>query len=137
MTDDTGASTDQLARAFDGTAASYERARPGYPSEAIAYLGRVLGLGAGTRVLDLGAGTGKLTRLLVAAGANVVAVEPLPVMRAELVAAVPGVEVRDGSAEAIPLPDGAVDVIAVGQAFHWFDLPRAIPEMARLLVPSG
>jgi len=126
-----------LSRAFDRTAASYERARPGYAPEAIAHLGRVLGIGPGARVLDLGAGTGKLTRQLVATGAEVIAVEPLPAMRAELAAAVPGVRVLEGSAEAIPLPDGAVDAITVGQAFHWFDPPRTLPEMARVLVPGG
>jgi SAM-dependent methyltransferase len=126
-----------LSRAFDRTAASYERARPGYAPEAIAHLARVLGVGPGTRVLDLGAGTGKLTRQLLETGADVIALEPLPAMRAELTAAVPGVRVHDGSAEAIPLVDGAVDVITVGQALHWFDLARAIPEMGRVIRPGG
>jgi SAM-dependent methyltransferase len=126
-----------LSRNFDGVAASYERGRPSYAPAAIAHLGVVLGIGPGARVLDLGAGTGKLTRQLVAAGATVTAVEPGPAMRAELVARVPGVPALDGTAEAIPLPDGAVDAITVAQAFHWFDPARALPEMARVLVPGG
>jgi len=91
----------------------------------------------GARVLDLAAGTGKLTRLLTATGAEVVAVEPVPGMREQLAAAVPGVEVLDGTAEAIPLPDGSVDAVTVAQAFHWFRLDAAFAEIARVLRPGG
>jgi len=84
-------------------------------------------------VLDLAAGTGKLTRLLVPTGAHVVAVEPVEAMRALLT----GVEVLDGTAEAIPLPDASVDVVTVGQAFHWFDPPTALAEIDRVLRPGG
>ena len=127
----------ELASAFDREVDSYERARPGYPAAALAHLAARLGLRPGSRVLDLGAGTGKLTRDLVGAGYDVVAVEPLPAMRTRLAGAVPAARVLDGAAEAIPLPDAAVDAITVAQAFHWFDLPRAVPEMARVLAPGG
>jgi ubiquinone/menaquinone biosynthesis C-methylase UbiE len=90
-----------------------------------------LGIAPGRRVLDLAAGTGKLTRLLVATGADVVAVEPDPAMRVALP------EALAGSAEAIPLPDGSVDAVTVGQAFHWFDAPAALAEIARVLRPGG
>jgi len=40
----------------------------------------------------------------------------------------PDVELLDGVAEAIPLPDASVDTAAVGQAFHWFDGDRALTE---------
>ena len=90
-----------------------------------------LGIAPGRRVLDLAAGTGKLTRLLVATGADVVAVEPDPAMRVALPDAL------EGSAEAIPLPDASVDVVTVGQAFHWFDAPAALAEIARVLRPGG
>ena len=42
-----------------------------------------------------------------------------------------------GRAEDIPLPDASVDAVLVGQAMHWFDLDRAIPEIARVLTPGG
>lgn len=121
------------ASSFGGVAGLYERARPGYPADAVAWL-------AGTPprdVVDVGAGTGKLTRGLAAAGHRVVAVEPSDAMLEELRAAVPGVTALPGTAEAIPLPDGAADVVTVAQAFHWFDFDPALGEIARVLRPGG
>jgi SAM-dependent methyltransferase len=121
------------AASFAGVADAYERARPGYPDEAVRWL-------AGEEpcdVVDLGAGTGKLTRSLVALGHRVTAVEPLPEMIAHLLAVVPGVAAVEGGAEAIPLPDGSADVITVAQAFHWFDHGPALREIARVLRPGG
>ena len=121
------------AGSFDSAAGLYERGRPPYPPAALDWL---LPPGA-RRVLDLGAGTGKLTRQLVARGLDVVAVEPLDGMRAELVRAVPGARVLAGSAERIPLADGAVDAVLAAQAWHWVDPPRAVREVARVLAPGG
>lgn len=120
------------ARSFDASAESYERARPGYPAEAVDWL-----VPHPSRVLDLGAGTGKLTRQLVAAGHTVIAVEPLPGMRSQLASLVPTAEALPGSAEDIPLPDGDVDAVVVGQAWHWFDHAIAAAEIGRVLRPGG
>src|SRR5438034_5680498 len=49
----------------------------------------------------------------------------------------PGREVLAGTAEAIPLPDASVDAVFVGEAFHWFDAGRAVPEIERVLRPGG
>jgi SAM-dependent methyltransferase len=88
-------------------------------------------------VVDLAAGTGKLTRALVATGARVVAVEPLKEMRRVLEEAVPEAEALEGTAEAMPLPDAFAHALTVAAAFHWFDGPRALTEMARVLRPGG
>jgi SAM-dependent methyltransferase len=125
------------ARAFDRAVDVYEEARPDYPDEAVAWLADRLDLRPGRTVLDLGAGTGKLTRRLVATGARVVAVEPLPAMRARLEELVPRAEARAGSAEAIPLADASVDAVTVGQAFHWFRHDEALPELHRVLRAGG
>jgi SAM-dependent methyltransferase len=122
---------------FSAAAAEYERARPGYPDEAIAWIVERLGLGPGKNLLDLAAGTGKLTRALVPSGARVIAVEPIDEMREQLFAAVPDVDAFDGTAEQIPLPDGSVDAVTCGQAFHWFRVEEALPEIRRVLVPGG
>jgi SAM-dependent methyltransferase len=122
---------------FERAGEEYERGRPGYPADAISVLVQELGLGPERTIIDLAAGTGKLTRALVATGARVIAVEPVAGMRAQLVSAVPQAEVREGTAEAIPLPDAAADALLVAQAFHWFDAPRAAREIHRVLVPGG
>ena len=124
----------QAARGFQEAADAYERARPAYPAAAVEWLCERLGIGAGRRVLDLAAGTGKLTRALVAAGADVVAVEPIAGMRERLPREV---EAVDGTAEAIPLAAASVDAVTVAQAFHWFDAERALAEIHRVLRGGG
>jgi SAM-dependent methyltransferase len=125
------------ARSFESVAAEYERHRPEYPEEAVRWAAEQLGLAPGARVLDVGAGTGKLTRGLVAVDFEVVAVEPGAAMLAQLRVAVPEAEALEGPAEAIPLPDGSVQAAFAGQAFHWFDGPRALPELHRVIKRGG
>jgi SAM-dependent methyltransferase len=125
------------SRSFELVADVYERARPGYPPEAVSWIAERLGLRPGRTVLDLGAGTGKLTRALLETGARVIAVEPGDAMRAELERAAPGAEALRGSAEDIPLLDKSVDAITVGQAFHWFRHELALPEIHRVLRAGG
>ncbi len=125
------------AEGFASNADDYERTRPGYPPDAVAYLVDVLGLRPGATLADVAAGTGKLTRLLVPSGAHVIAVEPIAEMRAYLEATCPGVEVVDGVAEDLPLPDASADAVTVAQAFHWFDARRALVSLARVLRPGG
>lgn len=121
------------ASSFAGVADAYERARPGYPEDAVRWLGGE----TSSDVVDLGAGTGKLTRSLVGLGHRVTAVEPLAEMREHLRAAVPGVTAVEGTAERIPLADASADVVVCAQAFHWFDHEAALPEIARVLRPGG
>jgi SAM-dependent methyltransferase len=125
------------ATGFARAAAEYERGRPGYPVEAVAWLAERLGLRPRRTVLDLAAGTGKLTRQLVETGAEVVAVEPVDEMRAALEAAVPAARALAGTAEAIPLGDASLDAVTVAQAFHWFDREAAYVEIHRVLRPDG
>ncbi|WP_051265375.1 class I SAM-dependent methyltransferase [Nakamurella lactea] len=127
----------QLAGSFGGAAAGYHRFRPGYPEPAVR---AAIGTDPG-HVLDLGAGTGKLAAAVQglpdAGVVELTAVEPDPQMVDQLRAALPGIHALTGSAEQIPLPDGSTDVIVVGQAMHWFDLDRALPEAARVLRAGG
>jgi len=124
----------RLAASFGSAASAYATHRPDYATAAVQW---ALERAPGRRVLDLGAGTGKLTAGLVGLGCHVVAVEPDPAMRAELLRTVPGVDVHPGSAEAIPLPDQAFDAVVAGNAMHWFDMDVAGPEIARVLAPGA
>ena len=121
------------AASFGGVASHYERYRPGPSSTAVDWLlpERI------RRVVDLGAGTGALTRILVDRADEVVAVEPDDRMRAVLEESVQGVRVVKGTGESIPLPDGGADAVLASSSWHWMDPERAVPEVARVLVPGG
>jgi SAM-dependent methyltransferase len=127
----------ERARSFETVAAEYERHRPEYPEEALRWAVEQTGLEHGARVLDIGAGTGKLTRGLVALGFEVVAVEPGAPMLSQLEKAVPEAQALEGAAESIPLPDTGVDAAFAGQAYHWFERERALPELHRVIRPGG
>ena len=112
---------------FGRVAETYARTRPPYPRAAIERAAAELGLAQDATVLDLGAGTGNLTHALREVFAHVLAVEPDAGMRAQFDG-----DVVDGSAEAIPLADGAVDAVFAGEAFHWFDGAAAMREIRRV-----
>jgi ubiquinone/menaquinone biosynthesis C-methylase UbiE len=118
---------------FGSVAADYAALRPGYPADVVVFL-----LGdRPRRVLDLGAGTGLLTDVVVAAGHEVVAVDPSAPMLEQLRTRLPQVETAEGGAEGIPLPDASVDAVVAGQAAHWFDPGAAAVELRRVLRVGG
>ena len=118
-------------------AETYAQGRPDYPAALSEWLTDMVGIDQGTTVVDLGAGTGKFTRLLVATGASVIAVEPVAEMLARLRADLPQAEGLQGSATALPLPDASADAVVCAQAFHWFATAEALTEIARVLKPGG
>jgi SAM-dependent methyltransferase len=122
---------------FEAAVERYERGRPSYPDDAVSFLIRAVGIGPGRDVVELGAGTGKFTELIASSGARIVAVEPVAGMREALMRSCPSVEVVDGTAEQIPLPDASADAVVVAQAFHWFAGALALPEIHRVLRPGG
>lgn len=125
------------AEAFDTAAPDYVRGRPDYPPGLLDWLTGPMRISADTRVVDLAAGTGKFTRLLTKTGARIIAVEPVAGMRQALHAALPQVEVVEGTATAIPLGDGVAAAVLCAQAFHWFAREEALAEIARVLEPGA
>lgn len=129
------------AKGFAKRVPEYEAGRPEYPDALL----DDLPLAEARVVLDLGAGTGKFTKILAARIAEsrgphtprLFAVEPVREMADRLAERGLAVELRAGSAEAIPLPDGSVDLVCCAQSFHWFDYEPASAEIDRVLAPDG
>jgi SAM-dependent methyltransferase len=122
---------------FGAAADAYAEHRPDYAEAAVRWALGPVWARRPLRVIDLGAGTGKLTASLIRIGADVTAVEPDPKMLAVLRRDLDSARSLSGSAEEIPLPDASADAVVAGQAMHWFDLDRALPEIARVLSPGG
>jgi SAM-dependent methyltransferase len=125
------------AKGFAKEALAYARGRPEYPVAVDQWLRDALQLDDTRTVVDLGAGTGKFTRRLLATGANIIAVEPVAEMLAQLTRILPNVAARSGTAESIPVNDAAVDAVVCAQSFHWFSSKAALEEVRRVLKPGG
>jgi SAM-dependent methyltransferase len=117
-------------------ALDYDELRPDYAPRAVAWVAERGSLAPGSLVVDLAAGTGQLSRRFMLLGIDVVAVEPAANMRAVLEERLPAVRVVKGTAESIPVEDGSVEAVVVGNAFHHFDRQRAFAEIARVLRPG-
>jgi SAM-dependent methyltransferase len=127
----------ERARSFGSVAEDYEATRPGWPAEPFAIAFEQFDLPDRPDVVDIAAGTGKLTRTLAGLAGTLVAVEPDAALRAVLQRELPDVVVLDGTAEELPLDSASADAACAGQAFHWFDVDRALDEIARILRPGG
>lgn len=128
---------DSASQGFSAAASAYVAGRPDYPKETGRWLKEVIGLAPGKSVLEIGAGTGKFLPFLQVDGVRVLALEPIPAMRHQLVRLHPEVKALAGTADAIPLPDRSVDAIVCAQSFHWFSTVEALAEMRRVLIPGG
>jgi ubiquinone/menaquinone biosynthesis C-methylase UbiE len=127
----------ELARTGFQNGALYDAARPSYPEAVLDYFSAALRLNQSMHVLDLGAGSGIFSRQLQPLVGRVTAVEPSASMRESFRSSDSRMEVLDGSDVSIPIGDDSVDAVFVAQAFHWFDAPRALREIHRVLIPHG
>ncbi|ARE38797.1 Methyltransferase [Rhodovulum sp. P5] len=127
---------------FEGLAETYALFRPGYPQDCFADLAAAC-LSDRRIAVDIGAGPGTSTRGLRAALDDdwlVMAIEPGADMRRVLSRSFQDdakVQVNNGSAEHIPLPDASAGLLVACTAFHWFDRDAFFAEAARVLAPGG
>jgi len=128
-------------RSFDAWADEYDRYRPTYPTALFELIGQELRLPSHPDVADIGAGTGRASVAMAARGWRVTAVEPggpmLDVLRARASLEHLAVTTVQATAEATGLAPASVDLATAAQAFHWFDKPAALAEMARIVRPGG
>lgn len=126
---------------FTGKAATYAEYRERYDSAIVLpYLRHWCGLTPDWSIADVGAGTGMVSDIFLANGNRVVAIEPNAEMRAacaDLHRSDRDFTVLDGAAEHTGLPDGSVDMVAIGRALHWFNIDGAFAEFRRILKPRG
>lgn len=131
----------ERARGFDAWAGDYDRFRPGYPEELFDTISERLELPAHPLVVDLGAGTGRASLAMAELGWRVTAVEPgrsmLDILRAAATNAGLLVSTVQAEAEATGLDPASADLVTGAQAFHWFEMDRALDEIARILRPAG
>ena len=100
----------------------------------------LVGLRAGDRLVDVGCGPGSAARHAVGGGAEVIAVDPAPVMlrTARALDRGRGVDLRSGAAEALPVDDGwATAVWTLASVHHWPDVFGGVAEALRVLAPGG
>lgn len=139
-----------------GTVPNHHAGHPGFAGATGALAGLTMLLGNGAvarlaasltdvgpadRVVDVGCGPGGAARVAARRGAIVHGVDPAPVMLALArwcTRRRPGPTWVEGTAEALPLPDGSATVQwALATMHHWEDLDRALTEAFRVLRPGG
>lgn len=119
---------------FSERAASYASSRPQYPPALFDFL-------AGCcerreRAWDCGAGSGQASAGLAGVFARVLASDASQAQLARRERD-PRVLAFAAAAEHVPLRSASLDLVAVAQALHWFDLARFYGEVRRVLRPAG
>ncbi|MHA1979085.1 MAG: class I SAM-dependent methyltransferase [Candidatus Hodarchaeales archaeon] len=126
---------------FTDKAKYYHSGRPGYPKEVLAIIKNITKIAPGPTsiIADIGSGTGKLSEVFLKFGVTVIGVEPNKAMREIAESKMEEYEnfiSIDGTAEFTGIKDRSVDLITVGQSFHWFNLPKTRKEFQRILKPD-
>ncbi|MCB4821489.1 class I SAM-dependent methyltransferase [Roseicella aerolata] len=123
---------------WDRKAASYDGTLGTITPQAVGPLLDAAGAAPGRRLLDLACGTGAVAAEAARRGAEVLGLDFAPAMTAEARRRHPGIDFRVGDAEAIPLPDAAMDTVICAFGMLHMDRPeRVLAEIARVLRPGG
>jgi ubiquinone/menaquinone biosynthesis C-methylase UbiE len=125
---------------FSNRVADYIKYRPHYPDSVYDFLQETLPLSSASIIADVGSGTGILTQLFLKNNHIVFAIEPNQEMREaaeKILHAYPNFRSVNATAEATTLASNSVEVVTAGQAFHWFEVPKAKAEFIRILKKDG
>jgi SAM-dependent methyltransferase len=123
-----------------GSADSYARFMGRFSEPLAPAFADLIEVPDGGRVLDVGCGPGVLTSVLVdrLGSDRVDAIDPSPGFVAAARERLPGVDVREGSAEALPFADGAYAASYAQLVVHFMKVPvQGLAEMARVTAPGG
>lgn len=125
---------------FSAKAAIYDKYRPRYSKEFIDYIYNNYGITDKSVIADIGAGTGILSEEFLVRNSEVICVEPniqmLEQARKRL-SKYAKVSFINSSAEDTNIFDQSINIIIVGQAFHWFNKIEFLKECKRIIVDNG
>ena len=130
-----------MAVNFGPVAADYGRYRAGFPQRFFKRLFAEGWVQPDHTVLDLGTGTGTIARGLALRGCHVTGLDSEQHLLTEAARldreAATGVTYVEGKAEDTGLPARSFHVVTAGQCWHWFDRPKTVVEVGRVLTAGG
>jgi len=119
-------------------ARTYDDYRGGYSPASLGHILQRARIDPQTSlILDLACGTGAVTRQISTAGRLLVSMDAAFLMLAQARQLYPHNCLACANGEQLPLPPGSFDLVTIGQAVHWFNLPALLGELKRVLRPGG
>jgi len=126
----------EASNPFDRLADNYDAFRSGYSRELYDTLNEY-GIKPGMEVLDIACGTGLASEPLAKRGVKITGVDVSEPMLEKARERVKMGEFVRGEAENLPFGARTFDATICAQAIHWFDQPKALAEMTRVVRPGG
>jgi ubiquinone/menaquinone biosynthesis C-methylase UbiE len=121
-----------------GYARTYDDYRGGYSPASLSHILERARINPHTSViLDLACGTGAVTRQISEAAHWLVSMDAAFPMLAQARQLYPENSLACANGEQLPLPPDSFDLVTIGQAVHWFNLPALFSELRRVLRPGG
>ena len=124
-------------KGFSLAAELYQQARPSYPQNIESWLKNNLKLSQHSTLIDLGSGTGKFIPYLQHISSNIIAVEPIAAMLAQLKAHYPNIQTVQAFSHNLPFSAKFTDAVCCAQSFHWFANIETLTELHRILKTNG
>lgn len=132
------AERERLAATFDRAAATYRRARSGYPPQLFDDLLAATGVQPGDRLLEIGCATGTATLPLARRGLTITCLEPGPALAAEARRTLAGLDVEVlGTRLEDWTPTTRFALVYAATAWHWLDPRTRFRRAADALHPDG